>query len=52
MLNRECIRLKIYRRREEGKAGVFNYIGLFYNPTWRHGNNNDLSSMEYGKTIF
>jgi putative transposase len=43
---------KIYRNREEGKADVFSYIELFYNPTWRHGNNNDLSPMEYEKNYF
>jgi putative transposase len=33
---------KFYRSRKEGKADVLNYIELFYNPTQRHGNNNDF----------
>lgn len=49
LLKRERIRRKIYRTREEGKADVFNYIELFYNPIRRHGNNNDVSPMEYEK---
>ncbi len=49
LLKRERIRRKIYRTREEGKADVFNYIELFYNSTRRHGNNNDVSPMEYEK---
>ena len=52
LLKRERVRRKIYRSREEGKADVFNYIELFYNPTRRHGNNNDLSPMEYEKNYF
>jgi putative transposase len=43
----ERIRRKFYRSREKGKADVLNYIELFYNPTQRHGNNNDSSPMEY-----
>ena len=27
--------------------GIFNYIELFYNSARRHGNNNDLSPMDY-----
>jgi putative transposase len=52
LLIRERIRRKFYRSREEGKADVLNYIELFYNPTQRHGNNNDLSPMEYEKNYF
>ena len=52
LLKRERIRRKVYRSREEGKADVFNYIELFYNSTRRHGNNNDLSPMEYEKNYF
>jgi putative transposase len=46
------IRRRFYRSREEGKADVLNYIELFYNPTQWHGNNNDLSPMEYEKNTF
>ncbi len=52
LLKREGIRRKIYRIREEGKADVFNYIELFYNSTRRHGNNNDVSLIEYEKNYF
>ena len=52
LLKRERIRRKIYRTREEGKADIFNYIELFYNSTRRHGNNNDLSPVEYEKNYF
>lgn len=52
LLKRERIRRRIYRTREEGKADIFNYIELFYNSTRRHGNNNDLSPMEFEKNYF
>ena len=52
LLKRERIRRKIYRTREEGKADIFNYLELFYNSTRRHGNNNDLSPMEFEKNYF
>jgi len=52
LLKRERIRRKIYRTREEGKLDVFNYIELFYNSTRRHGNNGDLSPMEYESNYF
>ncbi|MBT4444195.1 MAG: IS3 family transposase, partial [Oceanospirillaceae bacterium] len=34
------------------KNDVFNYIELFYNPTRRHGNNGDLSPMEFENNYF
>jgi putative transposase len=40
------------RERIRRKVDVFNYIELFYNPTRRNGNNNDLSLMEYEKNYF
>lgn len=52
LLKRERIRRKIYHTREEGKADIFNYIELFYNSTRRHGNNNDLSPMEFERNYF
>ncbi|MCO4800295.1 MAG: IS3 family transposase [Colwelliaceae bacterium] len=52
LLKRERIRRRIYKSIEEGKADIFNNIELFYNPTRRHGNNNDLSSMAYEKNYF
>ncbi|MGR6874610.1 IS3 family transposase [Pseudomonas sp. HK3] len=52
LLKRERIRRKIYLTREEGKADIFNYIELFYNSTRRHGNNNDVSPMEFERNYF
>ena len=52
LLKRERIRRKTYRTPEEGKTDVFNYIELLYNSTRRHGNNNDVSPMEYEKNYF
>ncbi|MEP2595778.1 MAG: IS3 family transposase [Kangiellaceae bacterium] len=52
LLKRERIRRRVYKSKEEGKADIFNYIELFYNPTRRHGHNNDLSPMEYEKNYF
>ena len=42
----------MYRNGEEGKAEVFNYIALFYHPTRRHGNNNELSPMDLTELFF
>lgn len=52
LLKRERIRRKIYRTREEGKQDILNYIELFYNSTRRHGNNDDLSPMDYEQDYF
>jgi putative transposase len=52
LLKRERIRRKIYLTREEGKADIFNYIELFYNSNRRHGNNNDVSPMEFERNYF
>ena len=52
LLKRERIKRKIYRDREEAKRDVFDYIELFYNPVRRHGNNDDLSPMEFEKNYF
>ena len=49
LLKRERIKKKIYKNREEGKRDVFNYIELFYNPVRRHGNNGNLSPVEFEK---
>ena len=51
LLKRDLIRRKVYRSEDEGKAYVFNYIELLSNPTRSHGNNNDLSSMEFNRAI-
>jgi putative transposase len=47
LLKRERIRRKIYPTRDAGKQDVFDYIELFYNPIRRHGNNKDLSPIQY-----
>ena len=52
LLKRERIRRKIYKNHEEAKCDIFNYIELFYNSIRRHGNNNDLSPMDYEKDYF
>jgi len=52
LLKRERIRRRIYRDRAEGKHDVFDYIELFYNPKWRHGNNGNLSPMDYERNCF
>ncbi len=51
-LKTERIRKKIYKTRNEGRAEVFNYIELFYNPVRRHGNNDGLFPVEYEKQYF
>ena len=52
LLKRERIRRRIYRDRAEGKHDVFDYIELFYNPKRRHGNNGNLSPMDYERNYF
>ena len=52
LLKKERIRHRTYPTRETAKSDVFNYIELFYNPTRRHGNNGDLSPMEFENNYF
>lgn len=52
LLKRERIRKKIYPDRDAGRRDVFDYIELFYNPVRRHGNNNDVSPVEFEKQYF
>ena len=47
LLKREKIKRKIYKNREEARQDIFNYIEMFYNPVRRHGNNDDLSPIEF-----
>lgn len=49
LLKRERIKRKIYKNREEARQDIFNYIEMFYNPIRRHGNNKDLSPVEFEK---
>jgi len=51
-LKRERIRKKIYTDRDAGRRDVFDYIELFYNPVRRHGNNNDVSPVEFERQYF
>lgn len=52
LLKRERIKRKIYKNREEARQDIFNYIEMFYNPVRRHGNNSDLSPVEFEKKYF
>ena len=52
LLKKERIRRRTYPTRGTAKSDVFNYIELFYNPTRRHGNNGDLSPMEFENNYF
>jgi putative transposase len=47
LLKRERVKRRIYKNREEARQDIFNYIEMFYNPVRRHGNNNDLSPVEF-----
>ena len=38
---------KVYRTRDQAKAGVFDYIERFYNPKRRHSTIGYLSPMEF-----
>jgi putative transposase len=49
LLKRERIKRKIYKNRDKARQDVFNYIEMFYNPLRRHGNNSDLSPVEFEK---
>ena len=52
LLKRERIKRKIYKNREEARQDIFNYIEMFYNPIRRHGNNGDLSPVEFERRYF
>ena len=47
LLKREKIRRKTYRRREDARRDVFEYIELFYNPKRKHTNNGLLSPADF-----
>jgi putative transposase len=47
LLKRERIRRRIYPRREEAKADVFDYIEVFYNRRRRHASLDYLSPVEF-----
>lgn len=52
LLKRERIRRQIYSTRDEGRADVFNYIEMFYNPRRRHNSAGDLSPVEFEQRYF
>ena len=47
LLKRERVKRRIYASHDEGRADVFDYIELFYNPRRRHGNNHGLAPVEF-----
>lgn len=52
LLQRERIRRKIYRTREEARSDVFDYIELFYNSRRQHSSAGNLSPVEYERRYF
>ena len=52
LLKTERIKRQIYKTRTDAKADIFNYIEMFYNPKRRHGNNNQLSPVEFEKKYY
>ena len=52
LLKRKRIRRKVYLTRDEGKADVFDYIEMFYNPRRRHSSSGRLSPVDYEKQYF
>ena len=52
LLKREKIQRKVYPTREEAKSEIFEYIEFFYNPKRRHGNNKNLSPIEFEKEYY
>ena len=52
LLKRKRIRRKVYLTRDEGKADVFDYIEMFYNPKRRHSSSGRLSPVDYEKQYF
>ncbi len=49
LLKRERIKRRVYKNREEARRDIFDYIEMFYNPVRRHGNNGNLSPVEFEK---
>lgn len=52
LLKKDRIRRRTYPTREAAKSDVFNYIELSYNPQRLHGNNGDLSPVEFENNYF
>jgi putative transposase len=49
LTKRERIKRKTYPTRQDARADIFDYIGMFYNTQRRHGHNNRLSPVDYEK---
>jgi putative transposase len=49
LLERERVRRKVYRSRDEARQDVFDYIEMFYNPKRKHARNGMLSPVEFEK---
>lgn len=47
LLKRERIRRRVYATRDDARAGVFNYIDMFYNSKRRHSSVAGLSPVEF-----
>lgn len=47
LLKRERIRREVYRRRDEPRRNVFDYIEMFYNSTRTHARNGMLSLISF-----
>jgi putative transposase len=43
----ERVKRKVYRKRDQARADVFDYIERFYNPTRRHSTIGYISPMQY-----
>ena len=52
LLKGERIKNKIYKTRSEARSEIFDYIGFFYNPKRRHGNNGGISPIAFEKQYF
>ncbi len=49
---KRVLRKKIYSTREEGKAEIFNFIEMFYNPIKRHSHTGGVSPVKYEEAYF
>lgn len=47
LLKRKRIKRKIYKIREGAMRDIFDCIEMFYNPIHHHGNNGNLSAVQF-----
>ena len=52
LLKREKIRRRVFPSREEARSEIFDYIEFFYNTKRRHGNNQNLSPIDFEKEYY